>query len=225
MKLLTFILLLVSTACQAQSICVSVDCKDTTRYPTSVISLAGVVSSGEGIKSQKWVVLSGSATIDSPNNVSTVARGFTAGGYYVFQLTATSNKGAVGTAFDSTFYIANKPPQAVTGPTLNDTTATAVLSGSGSFDAEGLPLTYQWTQVSGPNTAAINAITMANPLVSGLINGTYLFKLTVTDQGGLTSTATQTVIVNIPVTIVKTVTTIVVYYSDGTTKTTVTTVP
>lgn len=226
MKKLLFLLLIISKV-HAQSICVSVDCKDTIRYPQDSVSLNGLVTSGEGVKSTVWSIRTGIATIDSVNKQVTVARGLAKGGstLFVFQLVGTSTKGAIGTAFDSVVYVPNKPPQAVCGQTINDTTSTAVLSGSGSFDVEGLPITYNWTQVSGPNTATINTATMANPLVTGLVNGTYVFRLLVTDQGGLTSTATQSVIVNIPVRIVKTVTTVVTYYSDGTTTTVVTTVP
>jgi K319L-like, PKD domain len=226
MKKILFLLLIVSKL-QAQSICVSADCKDTIRYPQDSISLNGTVTSGEGVKSTLWSVRAGIATIDNPAAQVTVARGLSKGGstIFVFLLTGTSNKGAIGTAFDSVVYVPNKPPQAVTGPTINDTTNTAVLSGSGSFDPEGFPITYLWTQVSGPNTAVINTVTMSNPLVTGLVNGSYLFRVTVTDNGGLTSTATQTVNVAIPVFVVKTVTTVVTTYSDGTTKTVVTTVP
>jgi protein-disulfide isomerase len=223
MKKILFLLLLVSKL-HAQSICVSADCKDTVRYPQDSVTLNGLVTSGEGVKSTLWSVRTGIATIDNAGSQVTVARGLSKGGtLFVFLLTGTSNKGAVGTAFDSVVYVPNKPPQAVTGPTLNDTTNTAFLSGSNSFDAEGFPLTYSWVQVSGPNAAVITTTTMANPIASGLINGTYVFRLTVTDNGGLTSTATQTVVMT-PV-VVKTVTTIVTTYSDGHTTTVVTTVP
>jgi len=58
-----------------------------------------------------------------------------------------------------------------------------------------------------------------------MVNGTYVFTLTVTDSGGLKSSASQLVAVSIPVTVIKTVTTVVTYYSDGTSTTVVTTVP
>lgn len=227
MKKLLFLLFIVSKL-HAQSICVSADCKDTVKYPQDTVTLNGVVTSGEGVKSTLWSIRIGVGTIDNVNAQVTVARGLSKGGstLFVFLLTGTSNKGAIGTAFDSVVYVPNKPPQAVTGATINAVVNTATLSGSGSFDAEGYPLTYAWTQVSGPNTAVINTATMANPIASGLVNGAYVFRLTVTDNGGLTSTATQTVNVAIPVTQVKTVIVTTKYFSDGTTTvTTVTTIP
>jgi hypothetical protein len=226
MKLLIYCLLIfVSVRCSAQSICVSVNCKDTVKYPQDTVTLNSIVTSGDGIKSTKWSVTSGVATIDSPFALNTVARKLSSSGVYVFSLTAITNQGATATAFDTVIYIGNKPPKAIVGANFTDTTNTAVLSGSNSTDPEGLPLTYSWIQSSGPNAATINTPTMANPLLSGLVNGTYVFTLTVKDSGGLTSSASQTVTVAIPVTLVKTVTVITKYWSDGTTTVTTTTVP
>lgn len=222
-----FLFLLFSVTCHSQSICVSVDCKDTVRYPIDSVTLNGIVTSPDGITSTTWQVATGTAKIDSPKIPVTVARGLSKGGnIFVFLLTGISAKGAIGTAFDTVIYVGNKPPVAIVGQSIASTDGTAVLSGSNSTDPEGLPLTYSWTQLSGPTTAAIASPTMSNPIVSGMITGTYVFTLTVTDQGGLTSSASQLVQVNLPVvTLIKTVTTVTKYYSDGTSTTTTTTVP
>lgn len=223
MKIILSILLLVSLNVHAQNICVSVDCKDTIKYPT-IISLNGLTQSTDGVKSRAWAVLKGNATIILGSVDTTVAIA-QSDGLYIFQLTGTSNKGAIGIAFDSVIYIANKVPAAIVGPSVLSTDGTAVLSGSNSTDPEGLPLTFSWTQLSGPSTAAIASVTMSNPIITGMINGTYVFTLTVTDSGNLTSTASQLVQVTTPVTLVKTVTTVVKTYSDGSVITVVTTVP
>jgi PKD domain len=208
----------------SQNICVSVDCKDSIKYPT-VITLNGSSQSSDGIKTRKWIVTNGTATINNPNVDSTFATA-SVDGLYVFQLNATSNQGATGTAFDSVYYVANKPPVAIVGQSILSTDGTATLSGSNSTDPEGLPLTFSWKQLSGPTTAAIASPTTSNPVVTGMISGTYVFTLTVTDQGGLTNSASQLVQVNLPVIQVKTVITTVRYFSDGSTTTTVvTTVP
>lgn len=222
-----FLLLFSSIVSQSQNICVSVTCKDTVKYPIDSVVLNSVVTSSDGIASTTWQVATGTAKIDSPKNQITVARGLSKGGnIFVFIMVGVSGKGAVGSAFDTVVYIGNKPPVAVVGQPIVSTDGTAVLSGSNSTDPEGLPLTFSWKQLSGPNTATIASPVMSNPIVSGMINGAYVFTLTVTDQAGLTSSASQSVQVNIPVvTIIKTVTTVVTYYSDGTTKTVVTTVP
>lgn len=218
-------LLFSALGCSGQSICVSVDCRDTVRYPAT-ITLNGLTTSADGVKSRLWSIKSGSGSINNVNVDTTFATATTSG-LYIYQLTGTSNKGAVGTAFDSVIYVSNKPPVAVVGQSLASTDGTAVLSGSNSTDPEGLPLTYLWSELSGPSTAVITSPTMANPIVSGMINGTYVFKLIVVDKGGLTSTASQLVAVNIPVTQVKTVivTTVVTtkYFSNNTTTTTTTT--
>jgi hypothetical protein len=221
-----FILLIISIGSKAQSICTSVTCKDTVNYPIDTVALNGIVTSPDGISSTTWQVAVGTAKIDSPKKQVTVARGLSKGGsVFVFILTGISNKGAIGSAFDTVIYVGNKPPVAVVGQSISSIDGTAILSGSNSTDPEGFPLTFSWKQLSGPTTAAIASPAMANPIVSGMINGTYVFTLTVTDQGGLTSSASQLVQVTAPVTIIKTVTTVVTYYSDGTTKTVTTTVP
>jgi len=149
-----FILLLFSFGTNGQSICVSVDCKDTVRYPTDTTKLTGIVTSADGITSTTWQVATGTAKIDSPNNQITTARNLSKGGnIFVFILTGISAKGAIGTAFDTVIYIPNQPPLAVVGPSILSTDGTAVLSGSNSTDPEGLQLTFNWTQLSGPTTA------------------------------------------------------------------------
>ncbi|HUP12435.1 MAG TPA: carbohydrate-binding protein [Niastella sp.] len=69
-----------------------------------------------------------------------------------------------------------------TDKSLTLPTNSTSLTGSGS-DAEG-SITFYWTQVSGPNTAALNNATVATATASGLIQGTYIFRLTVTDNSG-----------------------------------------
>ncbi len=62
----------------------------------------------------------------------------------------------------------------------------AILVGTAS-DPDGGDLTYQWTQQSGPNTATLENAATANLTVTGLIAGTYVFRLTVTDDESLVS--------------------------------------
>jgi hypothetical protein len=52
-------------------------------------------------------------------------------------------------------------------------------------------LTYLWTRVSGPNTPTITTPTAVSTTVTGLITGTYVFKVVVTDS--LSNTAEDTV--------------------------------
>ena len=64
------------------------------------------------------------------------------------------------------------------------------LIGSGT-EQGGSIRSYNWTQLSGPNTAVFGSAASATPIVSQLIAGTYLFSLTVTDAVGFTSLASQ----------------------------------
>ena len=92
----------------------------------------------------------------------------------------------------------NQPPTANAGAdqTITLPTNSVALNGSGS-DMDGTIATYSWSQVSGPNTATFSDKAVAKPTVSGLIQGSYVFALTVTDDKGAVSAADQvTVTVN-----------------------------
>jgi hypothetical protein len=86
----------------------------------------------------------------------------------------------------------NQVPVANAGldKTITLPSSSVLLEGSGS-DADGSVAIYQWSQVSGPNTATFSSKTVAQPTVSGLVEGSYVFSLLVTDNGGATSTADQ----------------------------------
>jgi len=64
-------------------------------------------------------------------------------------------------------------------------TATTSFTGAGT-DADGAVSTYAWTQISGPNTATITMPATASTTVTGLVAGSYTFRLTVTDNNGAT---------------------------------------
>lgn len=68
------------------------------------------------------------------------------------------------------------------------------LTGSGS-DQDGTISSYQWTQQSGPSSATMTSATTPMLNVSGLVAGSYIFRLKVTDNGGLTGTDDVTVTV------------------------------
>jgi endoglucanase Acf2 len=55
------------------------------------------------------------------------------------------------------------------------------LNGSASTESAGKALTYKWTQNFGPSVAQFSSTTIANPTISGLVEGIYSLKLTVTN--------------------------------------------
>jgi ribosomal protein L14 len=120
-------------------------------------------------------------------------------GTYVFRLTVTDNSGATGTD-DVTVTVnaaANQVPVANAGNNIILTlpTNSTTLTGSGT-DADGTISSYAWTRVSGPTTFTFGSSGAATTTLTGLVQGTYTFRLTVTDNSGATSTDDVTVTVN-----------------------------
>ena len=87
-------------------------------------------------------------------------------------------------------FVANLPPTANAGSDQTvDAGSTVTLHGSGS-DTDGTVASYAWTQVSGP-TVTLSSSTVAEPTFTAPALGTLVFGLTVTDNGGATSTQDQ----------------------------------
>lgn len=70
------------------------------------------------------------------------------------------------------------------------------LSASASFDPDGTITTYSWSKISGPSTYTIGSPAAAATLVSSLVQGTYVFQITVTDNGGASTSDQVTITVN-----------------------------
>jgi hypothetical protein len=68
-----------------------------------------------------------------------------------------------------------------------------MLNGSLSMDIDGSIVTYAWVRTSGPNTPTIVSSSAASTSVTGLVEGTYVFTLTVTDDLGATNSDAVTV--------------------------------
>jgi hypothetical protein len=74
--------------------------------------------------------------------------------------------------------------------------STATLSGSGSSSTDGY--NYQWVIVSGPNTPTMSASTSVTNNLSGLIDGTYQFRLQVCNNSGACDADWMDIVVNLP---------------------------
>jgi len=91
--------------------------------------------------------------------------------------------------------VPNNTPTADAGPNqiLTLPTNSTNLDGTGT-DTDGTIVSYVWTQISGPTT--VDPEDVEDPAISGLVAGTYVFKLTVTDDDGATGEDTVTITIN-----------------------------
>ena len=158
-----------------------------------VMNGSGSSDADGSITSYQWTRLSGplqysisSATSVSPT-ISNLVKGV-----YEFQLQVTDNRGATGSdVVRITVYgMPNVAPVAQAGNDQNIVlpTSSTSLNGTASSDADGSIVTYQWSQVSGPNTANIVSPGSATTTVSGLVEGSYQFQLQVRDDSSATDT-------------------------------------
>ncbi|MDO6809801.1 DUF5018 domain-containing protein [Zobellia galactanivorans] len=172
---------------------------DTTiTLPTDSVTLTGSATDSDGsVASYSWTKESGgNTTIASPTSASTLVEGLGAG-TYVFRLTATDDEGASASeTVTVTVEAANLPPVVDAGSdtTITLPTDSVTLSGSAT-DSDGSVASYLWTKESGGN-ATIASPTSASTLVEGLGEGTYVFRLTATDDEGASAFGTVTVTVN-----------------------------
>ncbi|HEU4553896.1 MAG TPA: PKD domain-containing protein [Chitinophaga sp.] len=172
--------------------------------PTSSITLNGTASKDPdgSISKYAWTKVSGPAAgkITSPAASKTTVTGLTTAGTYVFRLTVTDNKKATATD-DITVTVnaaANKTPVASAGNDISITlpASSATLNGTASKDPDGSISKYAWTKVSGPSAGKITSPAASKTTVTGLTTaGTYVFRLTVTDNKNATATDDVTVTV------------------------------
>src|SRR5215203_4614753 len=174
-----------------QSPAVNAGTDQTIVLPTSSVTLTGTASDPDGsIASYSWSKISGPAggTITSAASASTTVTGLVQGSY-TFRLTVTDNGGA--TASDDVIVTVNTSTSTNQSPTVNagaDQTITlpansVQLTGSAG-DPDGSIASYSWSKLSGPAEGTISNASIANPIVNGLTQGTYTFRLTATDNGG-----------------------------------------
>jgi hypothetical protein len=139
-----------------------------------------------GIATYNWTKVSGpgNITFGTPDAQNTTVSADT-DGTYVCRLTVTDNAGNI--EFDEFTLIWDTTPPTVnagTNATVNasytqDATVTDPASGSGIA-------IFNWTQVSGPGTVTFGTPDAEDTTVSADADGTYVCKLTVTDNAGNT---------------------------------------
>lgn len=174
----------------------------TIQLPTNSTTLPGTGSDADGsVTAYLWIKVSGPAATLTNNTTNTLSLSGLVQGTYVFRLTVTDNNSATGSDdVTLTVQAANVPPVANAGParTITLPVNSTTLNGSGT-DADGSVASYLWEKVSGP-AASLSNQTTAVLTLTGLVQGAYVFRLTVTDNNGATHTA-QTTVTVLPATI------------------------
>jgi hypothetical protein len=172
----------------------------TITLPTNSVTLSGSASeTGGTIAAYLWTEVSGGvATIGTAAAASTSVTGLAAG-TYIFKLLATDNLGDTASSTVKVIVNAAPPPPVPVvnaGANQNITlpTNSVTLSGSAS-ETGGTIAAYLWTEVSG-GAATIGSSASASTSVTGLVAGTYVFRLLATDNLGDTSSTTVQVVVN-----------------------------
>ncbi|RYD67387.1 MAG: hypothetical protein EOP84_30560, partial [Verrucomicrobiaceae bacterium] len=90
----------------------------------------------------------------------------------------------------------NQAPVAEAGPSQSIILPANQLTLQGSgYDPDGDVTGYSWTQVSGPGNASFGNAADPASSVTGLVQGNYTFRLTVTDDDGATGSDTVTMYV------------------------------
>ncbi|KFF02904.1 gliding motility-associated C-terminal domain-containing protein [Flavobacterium reichenbachii] len=111
-------------------------------------------------------------------------------GRYVIRLIKAPNPGSqCETVYDDVSILISAPPSASSGGTLQNLACnltTAQLAGNTPTRGRGT-----WTQVSGPSTAVFSDVKNPETTVSGLINGKYRFRWTI--SGGSACEVTQSI--------------------------------
>ncbi|MCW3094218.1 MAG: Ig family protein [Ferruginibacter sp.] len=169
--------------------------------PINHSTLLGTGTDADGtISTYAWVKISGpsAGVITTAGTATTTATGLVQG-VYSYELTVTDNSGAK--AKDTVLVTVNAAGNLA--PTANAGTDNLItlpvsyttLTGTGA-DADGTISSYAWVKISGPSTCVITTPNASSTTVTGLVQGTYSYGLTVTDNSGSKTKDTVLVTVN-----------------------------
>ncbi|MEP7375519.1 MAG: PKD domain-containing protein [Chitinophagaceae bacterium] len=166
--------------------------------PDNDVVLSGSLSSDPDgtLATYLWSQVSGPSTATiTPNNTSGTTVSGLMPGNYTFRLTVTDNNSATSTDDVTITVSPNLVPVAEAGNNQSITLPDDDVVVSGSATDDGTIVSYRWDYVSGPNKWYFSNQFGATTTIDSLLAGTYRFKLTVTDNGGLTDTDTVTITV------------------------------
>ncbi|OQA84186.1 MAG: Serine/threonine-protein kinase PknD [bacterium ADurb.Bin236] len=151
--------------------------------PGILVTLDGTASSdanaGDTL-TYAWTQTAGAAVVLSSSTASQPTFTPATCGDYTFQLIV--NDSHINSLPDSVTITVNCVPVADAGPDQNISAegVLVTLDGSGSYDSNGHPITYAWSQISGP-AVTLSSLAAVNPAFTPLTGDTYVFQLIVND--------------------------------------------
>lgn len=169
--------------------------------PNTLIKLEGDARDYDGkVALYAWSQVDGpvAAKFNPPKAAATEAINLTAIGTYRFRLTAKDDSG-LSASRDVTVRVTPRVPPTLEVPAetilISDTAVNLTAVGKDADSDDKLhPLTYKWEQVSGPSQAAMKVLNRSQAVLSKLVDGTYVFRASVTDFTGNTTTAETKVV-------------------------------
>ena len=207
---IALVMLIACTSCEKEYSCEG--CRDGNRPPIAAADTNQVIqlpkdsawlngsasSDPDGtIAKYQWTKIAGPASYDivSPGDSSTSVRSLVAG-IYQFELKVTDDGGLYSLDTVQITVLAlgqqNQPPVACAGPDqsitlpVNDVT----LDGRCSVDPDNNIASYLWIKLSGPASFQISNPDQPLTPVTGLVEGSFVFQLTVRDGSGLSASDT-----------------------------------
>lgn len=178
------------------------DAKAITLQSNTIVLDAGKSAAAPGnlIVSYYWRKISGpvDAAINDADNVTTSVTGLTEG-VYTFQVEVTDDKGGKAAA-TVTITVNAAPPPPIADAGNNQTIVLPLnsvsLDGSSSRASGGSIVSYAWSKVSGPAGGTIVDALQPKTGITGLVEGKYQYRLTVTDNRGVVASAIVFITVN-----------------------------
>ena len=171
--------------------------------PINSVSLDGSLSADTDgtIDGFLWTKVSGPVgeNILTPINSTTLVENLSEG-VYEFALRVTDNEGFIDR--DTIQVTVNPEPNEIPVADAGQDqvivfpATSVVLSGSGSTDADGTIVSYEWIKSTGPSGGLVADADNVSTEVTGLIPGVYVYQLTVTDNRGATDTDVVQISVN-----------------------------
>jgi dienelactone hydrolase len=160
---------------------------DRTIGATSLTIVGSGTDVDGSIASYSWTKVSGPlATMANPNS-NTLSLSNLPLGDYLFKLRVTDNSNNTDSDYVKIKVVepTNTAPKAMAGAdkTITLPINSITITGSAS-DSDGSIASYTWSKTSGPNTPVFTNANTATLSATGLIQGTYVLRLTVKDNAG-----------------------------------------